>query len=446
SLISGLKRDLLYTRGLFLRPVAQLATPASKAPLVRAVAARSRIVAGDAKASCAEVRALLADRKSLPKALFAELLVLGGLCAIETGNASGAALAGQLARDAGYRGPITLDLLNNHGGATGRPVVAGTLAGIDAALLGHDKRRLTAKHIASATPSALAVLATSKTVAVHHHIEAAERAAALSIIQPATLADAYEAAIALRVADPATPATRRARLFLAIRDNAAFLQRARNVRSFLDQSRGGGLYRPALAAVAKHAAALPKIPEIGWFTETAVEIALANGDTKAARAWADFGETLDIRPRDGFASWRVLIAIAETGKIEQQYLDALERMAIGRRFKDHQLHRLATVLDALNVHVPIGLWNAASSTPQPTSGHLPPTGVFRQLADASKAGATGPTVMLAVASLGADGPAKANILALGDSIRALMRLGRREDARRVAFEALFELWPRSPAN
>jgi hypothetical protein len=96
--------------------------------------------------------------------------------------------------------------------------------------------------------------------------------------------------------------------------------------------------------------------------------------------------------------------------------------------------------------VPIGLWNAASATPQPTTGFLPPTGVLRQLADASKARALGPTVMLTSATLGADGPAKANILALGDSVRALVRLGRIADAHALAFEALFESWPRTPSS
>ena len=38
----------------------------------------------------------------------------------------------------------------------------------------------------------------------------------------------------------------------------------------------------------------------------------------------------------------------------------------------------------------------------------------------------------------------ANILALGDAVRALKRTGLEPDARRVAFEALFAAWPRTP--
>lgn len=447
DLTPGLKRDTLYTRGLFLRPEARLPAPSTENPLVRTVAARARIVSGDAQTSCPDVRALLANRASLPKPLFAELLVLGGVCAVATGNPSGAALAGQLARDAGYRGPITLNLLEAHNTAGAKPLVAGTLAGVDAALLRHDTRRVPDRHLATATPAALAVLAVADSIAVPTRLAAAERAAQLAIITPATLAKTYEAAIALRVADPVTSATRRARLYLKIRDNRAFLQRARNIRAFLDSARTDGLYLPALEVVAPFAAELPKIPEIGWFAQTGIETAIAAGEPDQATAWADFGEQLDVRPRNGYSGWRALIAVTGgAGKTNSASLEPLERMALERKFKPDDLHRLATVLDALNLHVPIGLWNAASATPQPKSGHLPPTGVLRKLADASKARATGPTVMLAIATLGPDGPAKANILALGDTIRALVRLGRTKAARRLAYEAIFDTWPRAPVN
>jgi hypothetical protein len=41
---------------------------------------------------------------------------------------------------------------------------------------------------------------------------------------------------------------------------------------------------------------------------------------------------------------------------------------------------------------------------------------------------------------------QANLLALGDTIRALRRVGLEDDARRLAFEALLVQWPRSAGN
>ena len=43
----------------------------------------------------------------------------------------------------------------------------------------------------------------------------------------------------------------------------------------------------------------------------------------------------------------------------------------------------------------------------------------------------------------AEGPEGANIVALGDALRALKRAGLEADARRLAVEALFAAWPRT---
>ena len=80
------------------------------------------------------------------------------------------------------------------------------------------------------------------------------------------------------------------------------------------------------------------------------------------------------------------------------------------------------MLDALDIDVPIPLWDAASRTPQPAGGYLPETGVLAELARSAKRGDAGRTMLLVMRTLGADGPEGANMLALGDAIRALKRV------------------------
>jgi hypothetical protein len=96
--------------------------------------------------------------------------------------------------------------------------------------------------------------------------------------------------------------------------------------------------------------------------------------------------------------------------------------------------------------VPIPLWEAASRTPQPTSGYLPETGVLSELQDAAKKKEFGHTVLLAMKTLGPNGAEGAHMIALGDSIRALKRAGLEPDARRLGLEALLGAWPRTAAN
>jgi len=105
------------------------------------------------------------------------------------------------------------------------------------------------------------------------------------------------------------------------------------------------------------------------------------------------------------------------------------------------LHRLLAVLDALDYEVPIPLWDEASKMPQPNDGYLPETGVLSQLKDTSDHGDVGRTVLLVAAALGPKGPADANLLALGDAVRALKRVGLDAEARRVGFEALYAHMP-----
>ena len=107
---------------------------------------------------------------------------------------------------------------------------------------------------------------------------------------------------------------------------------------------------------------------------------------------------------------------------------------------------MVTVLDALDITVPLRLWEAAGRIAQPSGGHLPETGVLGELAQAAQQKEAGRTILLVMRALGPDGPEGANALALGDSIRALKRTGLDADARRLAVEALYGAWPRTSGN
>jgi hypothetical protein len=177
-----------------------------------------------------------------------------------------------------------------------------------------------------------------------------------------------------------------------------------------------------------------------------VEVALADGDYAKARDWVAFGSS----PNGAGSSldhWLALIDIAEDAKQNREEdLRHVEELAVRGRMDATLLHRLATVLDALDYNVPIPLWEAASRTPQPAGGHLPETGVLTELQDAAKKHEFGRTVLLAMKTLGPNGAEGAHMIALGDSIRALRRGGLEAEAHNLGFEALFAGWPRAISN
>jgi hypothetical protein len=171
--------------------------------------------------------------------------------------------------------------------------------------------------------------------------------------------------------------------------------------------------------------------------ESLVQVALAGGELDLARRWAESAAHLQ--------HWLALVDIADpqSRQVQRSGLAALDDLVKRGRLAAATLHRAVSVLDALGVDVPLPLWEAAGRVAQPSGGHLPPTGVLAELARAAQQKEAGRTIVLVIEALGRDGPEGANVLALGDAIRALKRAGLGGDAHRLALEALFDVWPRT---
>ena len=377
--------------------------------------------------------------------------MISGYCAAIAGDQAGAGLAAEMAREEGQKesaGLAALDAISVH--TSLRIAAKETVSLLDYRLIeaagGTIEPALLLKQGA---PSLLAALALDPNTPPALKLPAAEAAAQLNAISPDEIAGIYRAnaSPAGAAAGPNT-AERRAQLFVAAEAERTPLKKVRLIRSFLDELRRAGLYLSALRMSARASDTVQPVPEIGWYAETAIEIALAAGDYDKARSWASYGATLGASPEGSLSHWLALIDIADSNSPGNrgESLHYIEDLAVHGRLDPTLLHRIATVLDALAYDVPIPLWEAASRTPQPAGGYLPETGVLSELQDAAKKHEFGRTVLLAMKTLGPNGAEGAHMIALGDSIRALKRAGLEPDARRLGFEALFASWPRAIVN
>lgn len=444
--------EALYRSGLLEEASRALSRMPSASPLIATLAARNQIGKGEKARGCAATRSGGPLTGNAPKALKGLAALISGYCAAIDGDTAGAGLAAELAREQG---------LQDTGG----------IAALDAITLGtkpviQDKQRITLLDyrlieaaggiidttalLNHAAPSLLAAFALGPNTEPALKLAAAEAAAQFNAITPDALADIYRHQAATRqVPGGAAPAgLSRAELFVAAEAERIPRRKVRLMRSFLDESRRAGFYVTALRMIAPQSQSVAATPEIRKYAETGIEVAIAAGDYQRARSWARFASALAGAGSSNLNHWLALIDLAdrEAGSDRGASLAYIEDLAVRGRLDPTLLHRLATVLDALEDNVPIPLWEAASRTPQPPGGFLPETGVLSQLQDAAKKREFGRTVLLIMKTLGPNGAEGAHMIALGDSIRALKRAGLEADARRLGLEALLASWPRSPMN
>ena len=356
-------------------------------------------------------------------------------CAAVKGDQPGANLALQLARDRGVQAPVPFAAIERLGKASPKPIaLPKSVETFDYLFLKLNPKSLPTALAAKASPALLFLIAHDDTAPPGLRLAAVERAASLNVIDGTTLAKAYRD-VAPKLAKAATPPELRAKLFAALEAAPSAKIRAESIDALLASGRDAGIEIPLGEALQPARADLAADPEAAEFAETALRAALLAGDTQAAWAWVDAGG-------DRIKPWQLLLAASDPSdsRAEAALAQGAE-LANKSKLPPALLHRLVTVLDALDYEVPIPLWDEASKTKQPNDGYLPETGLLSQLKDASDRGEVGRTVLLAAAVLGPKGPADANLIALGDAVRALKRVGLDAEARRIGFEALYARMP-----
>ncbi len=432
----ALRLEALYRAGRLDDMGKRLAATPEADPIFQAYRIRHALAVGNQATACQTSKGLMARRAELPKSLVSELHLLAGYCAAAEGNAAGAGIAAELAREAGVDAPVAmaaLDALAGNGKAG--LAVPKLVRVLDYRLLELLAPIDPAQILDKAEPPLLAALALDDKVDPGMRTAAAEAAARLNIITTEQLSAIYTAA----PAGADVPALRRGELVRLIAAEAQQARKLQLAKSALEDARKAGVAQPMARVLALTLKDVRPAAGLEPYGETAAEIFLAGADLPKARAFASTPEA---------RHWLALIDSADSAPTEgqrAQNLVALDDMVRRNRFPAPLLHRLATVLDATDVNVPIPLWEAASRTPQPATGALPDTGVLPQLQDAAKKKDIARTVLLALRATGTAEADGLHIIALGDTIRALRRASLDRDARQLGVEALIAQWPRGTA-
>jgi hypothetical protein len=449
----ALRLEALYRSGLARDAAAEIAKDPAAAtdPLLLTLEARNELASGHSEKACQMVASAASQHGNIPARLKGQVILMAGYCSAVRDDAAAAGLAADMAREEGVEpspGLQALDAISIK--AKPKFTVPKQISLLDYRIAQRVGGLSPKTILEKGEPALLVALATDPTTPVDLGLPATEAAARLNALAPNTLAAIYR--VNAQAASPddllsgkgPQGVARRAALFKAAESEQAPGQKARLIRAFLDDAKHEGLAMMADQMIAPTAALVRPERDVGWFAETAIEIALASGRYDMARAWIALGDEPG-RGAGGLGYWRALADIADPNDPQRGASLPILENYVGK-FSAPTLQRLATVLVALDYLVPIPLWEAANRGPQSNSGYLPETGVLSELQDASKKQEFGRTVLLVMKALGPNGAEVAHLIALGDSIRALKRAGLEADARRLGFEALLPTWPHTETN
>jgi hypothetical protein len=402
--------------------------------LLTAFRIRSALAANDRQRVCDGATSMQRRLRSLPKGLAGEVGLVSAYCAAAHGDLAAAQLAADLARDDGVEAPLAFAIVD-------ALVTKGKLQlSLPSRIVLLDYRMMeligpvdVSQILDKAEPALVSALTTGVATDIRSRVAAAEAGARLHALGGRELADVWRHVGSGHGTDPLL---KRAHLFQAAVHEATPAQRGIAIRALLDESRRSGLLVAASQAIEPSLKDSP--PETGLDAAVAAEVFLTTGRFNQARRFAQAGGAAT-------AHWLALIDVIDPnlGGSRERHIEALDALARRGRLSGDLLNRLATVLDALDINVPIPLWEAASRSQQRAGGYLPDTGVLPQLHDAAKKKDVARTILLSMRTLGPAGADGAHLIALGDSIRALRRVGLDREARRLGLEALLAEWPRA---
>jgi hypothetical protein len=357
-------------------------------------------------------------------------LLISAYCAAASGDNDAARNALDVARDNGVEVAFASRAIAGQGARGPLPRSVDVLDYLFLKL-GQSANRLDIA--AKASPELLFLLARDDEASPELRVAAAERAASLNIVDGETLATVYRDAAPRLPKSAQSPSALRAKLFAALEAQTSEKIRAESIDALLASGKDARIEIPMAQAMAQ--SNVLQDTQAASFAETSVRVAALAGDDQTA--W-DLTEQAGDRVR----SWQLLLVTTDPSSDRARgALDSGVDIALKAGLPGPLLQRLVTALDALGEEVPIPLWDLAAKTPQPDDGYLPPTGLLSTLKEAADAGDTGRTILLAAAAFGPDGPQGAHLIALGDGLRALRRVGLDTEARRLAFEALYAHWP-----
>ncbi|MSP51988.1 MAG: hypothetical protein EXQ91_06305 [Alphaproteobacteria bacterium] len=411
------------------------------------------LLGGNTGAACSEFQAAAAEDER-------ESYWLKGMafCRALAGDHTQAAFAAMLLRDNGEKEDSSfLALLKVLSGDRGAKVEgANPTTALHFTMLQAAKQKFTDVAPDGVLPAIYAALARAPGADLDVRLISAERAESVGALKPEAVAEIYRSVLftpdelsdAPNSIKKLSPARASALLYQLVQVQESPLARAEALALSFKLARERSTFATSARVNLAPLRAIAPAVELAWFAVYAVPALYLGGEVDAARQWFSMVQrnsnaaspdaaiaVLKLLPaalvRDARLTekWEGSAVAAWANALKEVYASAADQQAHASLF--------FTLLEANGLAVPAAVWEPLLTAPLTQAAAMPSAPLLAQLRAAADAKRAGPVVLFSLLAIGADGPKTADPRALAEVIRSLRQVGLAEDARALAFEAVF---------
>lgn len=373
-------------------------------------------------------------------------------CQAVEGKSQDALLGLSLLEEVGIDDPVFFQLVDALARQSKMPVIESlpNPTPLHLALARAAHAKLPADVAASGHPGGLRAIANDPEADIGLRLEAAERAAAQGAISAEELRQIYAAAPfsdedlknpLSATAERGGPESR-ALLYRSTLMQEVPAAQAESLKLALEPVRDAERYAAIARAFQPQFDGLKPGPELAWFAPEAVRAYLVTGNLRGAQDWYPLIEDAARREPDMARALTALMPVARLSGFEGADAWTIERLpewwagASKEPGARAQGAMLAAALDGLGEMVPEALWVELSQGDTHVDTRVPDPSLSFLLEGSASQARVGETVLVSLVMLGEGGLHKVHPQILNQVLKALRTIGLREEARKLALEAV----------
>jgi hypothetical protein len=299
--------------------------------------------------------------------------------------------------------------------------------------------------IEDASPSALRLISLSPNAPIEVRLAAGELARVLGVIGSKRLGEIYNVidSDSTLITNPIQYLSEnwgpKGRAFLAqiVEKQEDTVERAKIIDEALKLAQKQGEWKITALAMVPYVETIEPSADLAWFSGTAARIFIATGNYKSARNWLESSKDQEMKLSNRMDLYPLLTLITKSDVTRVQVVELRDWWKTQNVLGDGGLAKARTffsLLNSMGVAIPSDLWAEVLDDGQPIKKFGPKATIRNALSQVAEDGSRGATVAMTLIALGERGILDQNLFAVEMSIKALRRIGLKQEARAIALE------------